>query len=126
MPDVRTFFDAQCLFAFHLGGKEVTVKIAKVTGGELVGHGGKKTKKPMLFFAGKELPLGLNKTNVKTIGAAFGFDTKEWIGKEIVLYPTTTQFGSETVDCIRVRVAKPGGARRDGPPTQREPGQDDD
>ena len=125
MPDVRVFFDSQCLFAHHLEGREVTLKIRAVEGGELVGHGGKKTKKPMVFFERKNLPLGLNKTNLKTIAAAYGFKTEAWVGKEVTLYPTTTTFGSDMVECIRVKIPK-ASARREGPPTQREPGQDND
>lgn len=106
MADFRTMYDAQCLFAFHLQGKEVTVKIAKVDAGELIGDKGKKSKKPMVYFEGKDLPLGLNKTNGKTISAMYGNDTSAWIGKHITIYPTTTKFGGETVDCIRVRPGK--------------------
>lgn len=125
MPDVRLFFDAQCLFAYHLGNKEHTVTIAKVCAGELVGDGGRKTKKPMCFFEKRELPLALNKTNVKTIAAAYGYDANKWVGKVITLYPTTTQFGADQRECIRVKIPT-GGRRSEGPPTQREPGQDDD
>lgn len=106
MADFRTFFDSQCLFAFHLQGKEVELTIVKVTGGELTGTGGKKSKKPMVFFDGKELPLALNKTNGKTIAEMYGSKTEEWIGKKVKLYPTTTRFGNETVDCIRVKPGK--------------------
>lgn len=123
MPDVRQYFDEQCLFAYRLEGKELLVKIKSVSAGELVGVGGKKSKKPMVFFEGKALPLGLNKTNMKTIATAYGYDTRAWIGKEIILYPTTTTMQGETVACIRVKLPQ---ARREGPPTQREPGQDND
>ncbi len=106
MADFRTFFDSQCLFAFHLQGKEVTLTIAKVEAGELVGTGGKKSRKPMCYFDGKDLPLGLCKTNGKTIAAMYGNDVSAWVGKKITIYPTTTTFGKETVDCIRVKPGK--------------------
>jgi hypothetical protein len=38
------------LYAFDLQGKDVTLTIDKVSGGTLVGTGGKKTKKPLCFF----------------------------------------------------------------------------
>ena len=45
----------------------------------------------------------LNKTNATTIAKRYGNDTEEWIGQEVVLYPTTCQaFGAEH-ECIRVR-----------------------
>ena len=70
MADYRTFFDSQCLFAYHLQGRDVTLTISKVTGGELTGQGGKKTRKPMVYVAGKEKPLAINKTNGKSIAVS--------------------------------------------------------
>lgn len=109
MADYRTMFDSQFLYAFHLQGREVTLKIARVTGGEVTGSGGKKSRKPLCYFERKEKPLALNKTNCKTIAAMYGNDTKDWVGKAITIFPTTTQFGNETVDCIRVKPRVPSG-----------------
>ena len=139
MPDFRTFFDSEYLYAFHLEGREVTVEIARVTGGELTGTGGKKSRKPVLFFKGKKKPMACNKTNGKTIAAMYGNDVSKWVGKVITIYPTTTNFGNETVDCIRVKQGIPRGKAAevdppaaeqeepyDGPPDDvREPGADD-
>ncbi len=107
MADYRLLFDSDYLYAFHLQGKDVTVRIARVTGGELVGEGGRKSKKPLVYFEGKEKPLPINKTNGKAIAGMYGADTKEWIGKYVTLFPTTTQFGGETKECIRVRPQVP-------------------
>jgi hypothetical protein len=106
MADFRTMYDSDFLFAFHLAGKEHTLTIAAVKGGELTGHGGKKSKKPMCYFEGKEKPLALCKTNGRTIAEMYGADTSAWVGKKIIIYPTTTTYGKETVDCIRVRPGK--------------------
>jgi len=107
MPDYRTMYDNAYLYAFDLQGRDVTVEIAKVVGGELVGEGGRKSKKPIVHFKDKERGLALNKTNGKAIAAMYGTDTSKWIGKRVTLYPTTTQFGGETKDCIRVRPGVP-------------------
>jgi len=107
MADYRLLYDSDYLYAFHLQGKDVTVKIARVTGGELVGEGGRKSRKPLVFFEGKEKPLALNKTNGKCIAAMYGSDTKEWVGKYVTLYPTTTNFGGESRDCVRIRPGVP-------------------
>lgn len=104
MPDVRTFFDKEFLYSFDLQGRDVTAVIDRVKAGVLTGVGGKKNKKPIIYFRGKEKGLGLNITNARTIAAMYGgFDTEKWIGKAITMYATTTTFGDKTVDCIRIR-----------------------
>lgn len=141
MPHWKSMMDRDYLFAFDLQGKDCTVTIAKVTGGEIKGTGGKKSKKPLCYFreSKDQRPLGLNATNCKAIAAMYGNDTAGWIGKRITIYPTTTSFGSETVDCIRVRPGVPTGKEKSGelataPPPEtdaplstedRQPGEDD-
>lgn len=121
MPDVRKFFDKAYIYAYDLEGRDVTVTIERVVGGTLIGTGGTKSKKPVLYFKGTEKGLALNITNARTIAGLYGgFDSEQWIGKKITLYPTTTSFGSQTVDCIRVRNVIPKGKgepiRPDVPP----------
>jgi hypothetical protein len=103
MPDYRSMFDRDYIGSWDLAGHDVTVKIIKVQAGELTGQGGRKAKKPFCWFEGKEKGLVLNKTNAKTVAALYGPITEQWIGKQITLYPTQTQMGGETVDCIRIR-----------------------
>lgn len=98
----------EMLFAFDLDNRDVTLTIDKVVGGELVGDQGRKTKKPIASFKGTEKKLALNSTNCKTIAALFGsHDTGDWAGKRITLFATTTSFGGETRECIRVRPTLP-------------------
>ncbi len=99
--------DREFIYAFDLDGKDRVLTISKVAAGELTAGGGKKAKKPIVHFDGKEKGLALNATNAKTIAALYGNYTEKWIGREITLYPTTTQMGGETVECIRVRPAIP-------------------
>lgn len=130
--DVRSLFDKAYLYAYDLQGKDVTVTISKVTGGTLTGKGGKSNKKPVVFFQGKEKGLALNITNARTIAAMYGnsFRSEDWIGKRITLYPTTTTFGPDTVECIRIRPTIPRAGKDtalpDAPPPERVPGSDDD
>lgn len=114
--DVRAMFDKEFLYAYDLQGKDVTVEIASVKQGKLTGTGGKSNKKPVLYFKGKEKGLGLNITNARIIAGMYGsFDGDKWLGKAITLYPTTTTFGSATVECIRIRPNIPGnGKARNG------------
>ena len=106
MPDYRTFFDRDYIGAWDLPG-DVTVTISKVEGRELISAGGRKTRKPVVWFEGKEKGLALNKTNSKIIATLYGNDTAGWVGKRVTLYPTKTSMGPETVDCVRVRPTVP-------------------
>lgn len=110
MSDYRLMFSSEFLYAFHLQGKDATVEIESVKAGEVTGEGGRKAKKPIVRFKGKELPLAVNKTNAKVIAGMYGTETSKWVGKKITLYPTTTSFGGEQKDCIRVRPKVPSGA----------------
>lgn len=120
MSDYRTFYDKQHIGAWDLGGREVVVVIEAVKGGK-VGHGEKASKKPIIKFRGKEKTLACNITNAGTIAKLYGNDTREWIGKAITLYPTTTTFGRETVDCVRVKPQFPKGKERQGDFEQPDP-----
>lgn len=139
MTDVRTMYDKEFLYAYDLQGRDVTAVIERVKPGKLVGEGGKASKKPVIYFAGKEKGLALNITNARTIAGMYGsFEVEKWVGKAITMYATTTTFGSKTVDCIRIRNVIPVGARNGNgktqgqkpatapPPVDREPGADDD
>lgn len=109
MPHWKSLTDTQYLFAFDLGGRERHVQIDRVTGGELVGGGGRKTKKPLCYFKGVDKPLALNATNAKTIASIVGSpDIDKWAGQWITLYPTQCQSPQgETVDCVRIRPKAP-------------------
>ena len=131
--DWRSYFEKELLGAWDFpDGKDVTVTMREVKGGE-VGHGKNKTKKPILHFNGFDKGLAINATNGKLIAAMYGNDTRKWVGQRITLYPTTTTFGGETVECIRVRnrvppAARPAAPRNEAPalPPHREPGDDSD
>lgn len=134
--DFRTMFDNEHIGAWDLEGRDVNVQIEKVTGGTVIGDGGRKAKKIIMSFSGKEKTMVVNKTNAKTIAAMYGKDVRAWSGKWITLFPSVTQVGSEDRECIRVRPRPPrmerrpaGQERRDAPAAPpadepREPGSD--
>lgn len=130
MTDVRKMYDKEFLYAYDLEGRDVTVTVERVVAGTLTGTGGKSTKKPVVYFKGSKKGLGLCITNARVIAALYGgFDSDLWVGKKITLYPTTTQFGSNTVDCIRIRNVIPKGkeqAIRDDVPAPELPGTEAD
>lgn len=109
--DYRKMFDSEYIGAWDLP-RDVTVTIASVKAGQLTGQQGRKAKKPILRFERTEKGMAANKTNCKIIAAMYGTNTREWVGKRITLYATTTEFGGETVECIRVRPQVPADAKR--------------
>ncbi len=114
--DYRGMFDREYLGAWDIAGRDYTLEIARVTAGELTGEGGRKTRKPVVYFKDAKKGLALNKTNARIIAGLYGNDTSAWIGRRVTLFATTTTFGSDTVECIRVRAEAPAPrAERNGP-----------
>ncbi len=112
MPDYRLFFESSSMSAHHLQGVSHIVTISKWIKGK-VGHGAKAQKKPVIYFKERELPLVVNKTIGAVIATLYGKDIDQWIGKRLEIYPTTTQFGPDIVDCIRVKPHIPKGKTSD-------------
>ncbi len=81
-----------------------------------IGQGRDKKEKPVVTFKNASKGLVLNRVNNETIVDLFGDDDRDWEGERIVLYPTTTQFGGKTVDCVRVRAVDGDGGGKDGKP----------
>jgi hypothetical protein len=105
---ISAAFPSEYLRAADLQGRRVTVKISRVEMRDV----GEDTK-PVVYFEGKEKGLVLNKTNANTIAVAFGEETDDWIGVEIVLYETMVEFQGQRKPGIRCLVAsrkpqKPG------------------
>lgn len=106
----KMYDDKEHMYAYDLDGlpnRERTLEIASVSRGELTGEQGRKTKKPMVAFVGEPKKLALNKTNGKTIAKLYGTDTEQWTGELVTVFATTTEFGGETVACIRVKPQRP-------------------
>jgi hypothetical protein len=102
--DYRSMFDNPWLKAWDLGGKDATLTIERVAAGTIENPKDKTKKQlPVVYFKGWSKPLGLNKTNAKTVAALYGTMTETWAGKSITLYPSRTTMGDEEMDCIRVR-----------------------
>jgi hypothetical protein len=64
--------------------------------------------KPSIRLKGEDKRFVLNRTNANAIAAVYGDDTDGWIGKDIVLFPTTANDShGKPVPAIRVTVPKP-------------------
>jgi hypothetical protein len=101
--NINQAFPSTYLKSSDLGTAQPTVVIDRV---EIESIGRDKEQKPVLYFVGKEKGLVLNKTNARKITELAGSsDTEHWHGVKVKLYATETQFGSETVECVRVKAA---------------------
>jgi hypothetical protein len=73
--------------------------------------------KPVLYFAGKEMGLVLNKTNANMIAEIAGDDEMDnWKGVRIALYGTKTDYQGKRVNAMRVDYPPTAGAAQKPPP----------
>jgi hypothetical protein len=109
-------FPSKYLKEADLKGREVVVTIESV---ERVTFQGKPGL--VVNFEGKEKGLVVNQTIYDQIEASTGeYDTDNWPGNRITLYPTETTYQGEMKPVVRVRSRRPpdGGqhARTQAPP----------
>ena len=102
--NIGNAFPGSYLKAADLQGRNITISIHSVTMEEVGGD-----IKPILFFADangakKDRGLVLNKTNSNIIAEMYGWETDEWGGRPIVLYPARVEFSGRIVDAIRVKL----------------------
>lgn len=123
--NINDAFPSNYLKASDLGDIQPEVVIDRI---EIEPVGRDKEMKPVVFFRNKQKGLILNKTNSKKIAEIAGSpETEDWPGVKVKLYATETEFGGETVECIRIKSAKPQATRPKPvtPAVEREPGSDD-
>lgn len=94
--------EGKWLKAADLKGRKHKLVISEI---EIVDF--KEGKKVGLMFVGKEKGLTVNKTNAQIIAEQHGQNIDSWKGQAITIYPTTTDFGGERVECIRVEQVVP-------------------
>ncbi len=129
MSNVNDAFPSNYLKASDIKGGEPVVTIDHVAF-EAVGR--QREMKAVLYFQGKEKGVVLNKTNATKITQLTGSpETDDWIGMRIRLYVTETEFGGETVECIRIKAAPTTGRTNAAPkppppPADSDPLTDDD
>jgi hypothetical protein len=99
--NIDSAFPSNYLKASDLGDKQPVVTIDRV---EVEPIGRDREIKPVIYFQGKEKGLVLNKTNAKKIAELSGSkDTEDWAGCQVRIYATETEFGGETVECVRIK-----------------------
>jgi hypothetical protein len=100
---IDQLYPSRFLRCADLNGQPTRVVIKGISREDVGGE-----QKNVLSFANGAKSLILNKTNARAIAKALGCDdTKDWRGKSITLVPAVTDFKGDTVDCIRIRPAKP-------------------
>lgn len=77
--------ESKYLKAADLQGKAVKAVISAVELVEFEADDGTKSQKPVLSLRGKEKKVVCNPTSVMELGTNYGFDSDNWIGKEIGL-----------------------------------------
>ena len=95
-------YPGRFLKADLLKGQKVTLTIKNLDVQGLVGETNKTENKVIVSFVERSLELVLPKTNGECFRRMFGNDPHAAAGKRVTLFPTTTKFGRDTVDCIRV------------------------
>lgn len=95
-------YPGEYIQASDLKEQDRTLKIARVRGEILEGIKGPKLK-CIITFEGAKKEFVANRTNGEALKLMFGVETDNWITKRVTLYPTTTEVGGETLECIRVR-----------------------
>lgn len=113
--NVNDAFPSNYIKASDLGDKKILVTIDRVEM-ESLGRGADKETKPVLYFEGKQKGLVLNKTNSKKIHDIVGsWEDSDWQGQQVVIYATETEFGGDTVSCIRILPPPKNGGTKPAP-----------
>ena len=102
--NINQAFPSKYVKASDLNDQTHVVKIVDVKIEEV---GQNKETKPVAYFEGRKKGMVLNKTNSRKIAQIAGSpETEDWVGTEIAIYPTETEFGGESVECIRIKAPK--------------------
>jgi hypothetical protein len=105
---IDKFFDDRYMKAGHLEGQDRTITMASVTR-EVVGQ--TEDVRPVISFTETGVkPLVCNRTNAGRIVGLYGADADAWTGRQITVYPSETEYGGKTVECVRVRPHPPQAA----------------
>lgn len=103
--ELSNVFGGDSLKAADLQGREIPVIIAEVQMKKF-----DNGNKLVISFEGKKKGLVCNKTNANRIAFAFGTNTDNWIGQEVILFTDMVDFQGKLVEAIRVRAKKPAPA----------------
>ncbi|MBR5808841.1 MAG: hypothetical protein IKY39_01870 [Clostridia bacterium] len=105
----KKMFNPDYIGAYELEeGQELILTIKTVQPEMVTGDRGRKEELLVARFEENVKPMILNKTNCKTIQKIYRTpEIEKWMGKKIQIYATTTTFGGEVVECLRIRDKAP-------------------
>src|SRR5262245_16991916 len=118
-------FPSRYLKAADLKGRAHTIQIKSASVETLKSQRGEE-QKCVLRFERVKKGLVLNLTNYDAIAAIAGEETNDWPGTKIEIYPTTTEMGGKTTDCIRIRPPSQSALPPASPPAEPDGLADDD
>ena len=97
------------LGAYSLEPGQDMILTIKSVGKELItGAGGKQEECIVCRWAENQKPMILNVTNCKTISKMLKTPyVEKWAGHRVQIYASTTKFGGDTVECLRIRKDEP-------------------
>lgn len=95
--DFDDIYGSKYLNAADLRGEMPRRKIGKVEIAEMRDKDGTTKRKFVVFFAGEDKALPLNKTNAQRLAHAFTKDPRNWIGVTVELFSEMTSLGKEGV-----------------------------
>ena len=89
-------------------GQDMILTIKSVGKEVITGTGGKQEECIVCRWVEDQKPMILNVTNCKTISKMLKTPyVEKWAGHRVQIYATTTKFGGDTVECLRIRKDPP-------------------
>lgn len=101
----KQLVDPRYLGAYSLPqGQDIILTIREIRRETVTMMGGQKEECTIAYWMESEKPAILNVTNMKMIAKIYKTPyIEDWVGKKVQFYATTTRFGGETVECLRIR-----------------------
>jgi hypothetical protein len=106
MPSLNEMFPSRYLNASDVEDGDITLTIKGVRQ-EMVGSGANASNKWVVLFRETEKRLIVSKTHGQAISKQLGGDSDFWTGQALTFGLAETNFGGDTVPCIRVRGKAP-------------------
>ena len=101
--NINEAYPSDYLKASDLKGQKIKAVVDRVEMSEF----NDGSRKPTLYFKGKDKGMVLNKTNAMILGSVFSPETDGWAGKEVALYSKKVSFNGQMVDSLAVEPYQP-------------------
>ena len=105
MPNVDDVYSSNRLKAEHVQGRDYRLTITDAPVENCARRGERDDNKIVLYFHQTEKTMPLNVINKNTVKELYGNISEEWVGKQITLFQTMTEYDGKRVQCIRIRTA---------------------